>query len=113
MATETGKQRSQRIQIDYFRQRTGLHRFRTLCIFLGLVAAAAYAAYAMVAGRSHLSTGPLASVHAAFENDCRQCHLDLTPIDSRGSKMKVSMLGVDPQVSAAHMESACQECHQV
>ena len=113
MATETGKERSQRIQIDYYRRRTDLHRFRSLCVAIGLFGALAYAAYVALAGRSHASTGPIASVHAAFENDCQQCHRDLTPISSRGSKLSIGLLGIAPETTVEHIETACQACHQV
>ncbi len=113
MATETGKERSQRIQIDYYRQRTDLHRFRNLCIAIGLFGALGYAGYVAFAGRGHVSTGPIASVHAAFEDDCQQCHRALTPISSGGSKLSIGLLGIAPETTVAHVESACQACHPV
>ncbi len=106
-AGQTGKQRSQRIQIDYFRHRGGLFYLRCGCIVAGLVAAGLYGA--LVIGRgggSHLSTGPLAVVHVSFENDCQQCHQDFTPLASDAFR-------IDPESSVSHTEQACQKCHQV
>lgn len=114
MARETGKQRSQRIQIDYYRKRTDLHTWRTVCIVVGLLSAGAYAAYVLAGGGgSHTSTGPVAEAHAAFENDCQQCHQDFTPLNSRGAELNWSLVGLSEADSVAHMESACQQCHRV
>ncbi len=114
MARETGKQRSQRIQIDYYRHRGGLHYLKFACVIIGLVGAGAYAAYVLVAGgASHTSTGPLAMAHASFESDCEQCHQNFTPIDSRGSRLDWALVGLDSRESIGHIEAACQECHRV
>ncbi|GAA5511121.1 hypothetical protein [Novipirellula caenicola] len=112
---ETGKQRSQRIQIDYYRRRGGLHRFRTLCIAVGGIAAVLYACYVVAgsANKSHLSTGPVAMAHASFENDCKLCHQDFTPISSDASSLEVKPIGVSATKSIQHIETACQKCHQV
>ncbi len=84
MARETGKQRSQRIQIDYYRKQGGLHQLKIACLIAGLAGAGFYAVYVLAAGSgAHTSTGPLTVAHASFENDCQQCHQDFTPIDSR------------------------------
>ncbi len=50
MARETGKQRSQRIEIDSYRKRTDIHVWRTVCILVGLVTAGLYAAYVIASG---------------------------------------------------------------
>jgi hypothetical protein len=114
MASETGKQRSQRIQIDYYRRRTGLHQLKSACVIAGLVGAGLYAVYVLAAGGgSHLSTGPVALAHAAFENDCKECHQDFTPIDARGSRLDWKLVGLDSTEAIAQIESACQKCHPV
>ncbi|WP_372719402.1 cytochrome c3 family protein [Novipirellula sp.] len=112
---ETGKQRSQRIQIDYYRRRGGLHRFRTLCIAVGGIAAVLYACFVLAgaAGKSHLSTGPVAIAHASFENDCKLCHQNFTPISSDASSLDIKPIGVNATKSIQHIETACQSCHQV
>ena len=111
---ETGKQRSQRIEIDYYRKRTGLHSWRTICILAGLVGGGAYAAYVLASGGgSHVSTGPVTSSHAAFENDCAQCHDNFTPIDSQANQLDVSFVGINSTDSISRLETACQKCHAV
>ena len=61
MASETGKQRSQRIQIDYYRKRGRLHLMRNVCALGGLLGAGIYAAYILAGGGStHTITGPVA-----------------------------------------------------
>lgn len=115
MARETGKQRSQRIQIDYYRKKGGLHTLRSVCIAVGFFAAAAYAAYVVAAsgGQSHVSTGPVAMAHASFENDCNQCHQDFTPIDSQANQLDLAFVGISSEASIGRMEEACQVCHAV
>ena len=114
MARETGKQRSQRIQIDYYRHVGGLQHLKYACVLAALLGAGVYAVYVVAAGGgSHTSTGPLAIVHASFENDCQECHRDFTPIDPRGSKLEWKMVGLSSSISIGHIERACQNCHQV
>lgn len=114
MVRETGKQRSQRIQIDYYRKPSGLDRWRTGCVVTALLVAGLYAFYVVAAGgRSHTSTGPLASVHASFEQDCDTCHKALTPMDPHAVKMDWNLVGLDARKSIEHIESTCQQCHSV
>ncbi len=114
MVRETGKQRSQRIQIDYFRHRGGLHRLRIACIAIGFLFAGAYAAYLLsYGGDAHVITGPVATVHASFEQDCQQCHQDFTPISSQATRLSVPVLGIRSEESIGHLERACQVCHAV
>ncbi len=114
MARETGKQRSQRIQIDYYRKQGGLHHLKIACVIAGLAGAGLYAVYVLAAGSgAHTSTGPLSVSHASFENDCQECHQDFTPIDSRGVKLNWQLVGLNSTESIEHIESACQKCHRV
>jgi hypothetical protein len=114
MARETGKQRSQRIQIDYYRHRGRLYLARNVCALAGLVGAGLYAVYVLASGGgSHTITGPVARAHAAFESDCQECHQDFTPLDSRAVKIDLPIVNVSSAASIAHLESACQKCHAV
>lgn len=114
MARETGKQRSQRIQIDYYRKKGGLYRLKAACIIVALVGSALYAVYVLAAGgQTHISTGPLSRAHASFEADCQQCHADFTPIDGRGAKLNLSFAGINSEDSINHIETSCQKCHEV
>ncbi|MGV3486181.1 MAG: cytochrome c3 family protein [Planctomycetaceae bacterium] len=103
----TGKSRSQRINIDYYRQKTWLTRSRGLLALVAAVAATGYGFYVFASGgASHLSTGPVAAAHASFENDCQQCHLDFTPISADALRFSSSH-------SLDRIEQACQTCHRV
>jgi hypothetical protein len=104
---EIGKSKSQRIEIDYYRRSTWLTRSRGLLALIAAVLAAGYCFFVFASsGGSHLSTGPLANAHAAFENDCKQCHLDFTPISSDSLRFSSSD-------ALGRIENACQECHRV
>lgn len=103
----TGKSRSQRINMDYYRQQTWISRSRGLLALLAAVAAGGYCFYVFASGNAtHLSTGPVAAAHAAFENDCQQCHLDFTPISADALRFSSSQ-------SLDRIEDACQVCHRV
>jgi len=102
-----GKSRSQRINIDYYRTKNWLTRSRGLSALLAAAIAIGYCIYVYGSGgSSHLSTGPVASVHASFENDCRQCHLDFSPISSDSLRFTSSQ-------ALDRLEEACQKCHRV
>lgn len=105
---ESGKTRSQRIEIDYYRHRGGLYYLKWALVLVALLASGGYAAYVIASGNSgrHLSTGPLSLSHASFEDDCSACHEDFTPIGADAFRP-------DPAASFAHIEAACQDCHQV
>jgi len=111
---ETGKQRSQRIQIDYFRRETGLDRLKRGCILAGLIGGGLYAIYVLVAGGSpHLSTGPVILAHASFENQCYKCHQNLSPIAADAARPNIDLLRLSKVDSIKHTETACRQCHQV
>ncbi len=100
------KGRSQRIQIDYFRHPSKLTQSRGLLALLALLFAGGYCIYVLAAGSaSHLTTGPLAQAHTAFENSCEKCHTDFTPISS-------DSLLLDSSSALAVQEAACQSCHR-
>ncbi len=126
MAEQTGRQRAQRIDPTYFRQRTGLDRGRTATVVACLIAASCYAGYVFwlsagtgggVAG--HLSTGPVALAHASIENDCGACHQDFTPIDPAAPGIVERFIFAMPvsagqrQRAIEHNEAACRTCHAV
>lgn len=85
---ETGKTRSQRIELDYHRRRNVFTISRSLLVLLAMILVGGYAAFALLGEKTsadsrlsrlwaqHASTGPLTEVHAAFETDCAKCHGD-------------------------------------
>lgn len=118
MQDPTGKQRSQRIQIDYYKHPTKLDRWRNRCVGLAVALGSGYAIYLLLTldsagGGVHLNTGPLASVHASFEHDCRQCHRDFTPMDPDAPHRWLTAVGMEADLAREHVEAACQKCHPV
>lgn len=130
ISNQTGKQRSQRIQIDYYRQKTGLDRWRWFCVAAAILLAGTYAMFLFwkmpetttgaqadsnsinpLAG--HFSTGDLANVHASFEQQCDRCHADFTPLDADAPSKWFPLIGVESQISRVHLETKCQHCHPV
>jgi len=132
----TGKQRSQRIQIDYYRRKTGLDRWRYVCIASAVLIAGSYAALLVwkvppSSGRdtfnengtvgsvsanplaNHFSTGKLADAHASFEQECARCHADFTPLDDNAPSKWFPLIGVESEISRVHLEKTCQHCHPV
>jgi hypothetical protein len=129
----TGKERSQRIEMDYYRKPTDLDRWRRWCVAIAVVLGGTYAVYLiwfLPTGQSttevtktsniatnrlanHFSTGDLALPHASFEQDCEKCHADFTPLDANAPSKWFPLIGVDADVSREHLENKCQECHRV
>ncbi len=105
---ETGKSRSQRIQIDYYKKRDALYYLKWAMSIAAFGTSGVYAAYVIGSGgrNSHMNTAPLSIAHASFENDCQKCHKDYTPLGS-------DALQLNPQASLDHMEASCQSCHRV
>ena len=115
MANETGKSRSQRIEIDYYKRASGLSRWRTACIVAACILSAAYILFATLfaSTRSQLSTGDVANVHASFENDCQQCHLEFNPVARDAKSIDLPMFGIVPSETNAATEAKCLKCHAV
>ncbi|TWU03750.1 multiheme c-type cytochrome [Neorhodopirellula pilleata] len=114
----TGKDRSQRIQIDYYKRRTVIDSWRTIGIVSGVLFGAIYGCYVLATlpgdrTGNQLSTGPIATVHASFEQECSQCHQDFTPLDPHAPSQWLPILGIDEAQSREHLEAACQKCHEV
>src|SRR6516162_7402023 len=127
---ETGKQRAIRIPLDYFRKGDTLGHWKRLFGFAALIAAVAWlvAAYllpSLFPGRFPAADmlyarGPVARVHAAWEEDCQACHVPFTPIK------RATMLGKwcvsSEQCKTCHKgpphhegqtpDLACADCHR-
>lgn len=105
---ESGKTRVQRIPIDYYRKRGRLYWWRWWMAGGGLLVAGIYVAFALLSPRKamHFSTGPISSVHAAFEQDCGSCHRDWTPIAGDAWRW-------DPHHAVQRTAASCRNCHSV
>jgi hypothetical protein len=75
------KQRAVRIPLDYFRQKSGLERWKSGLALLAVAAGLVYIAWSTIgsSGPSHYSPGPLASVHSMWNDHCEVCHQNFTP----------------------------------
>jgi hypothetical protein len=100
---ETGKKRSSRIALDYFKHGTYLDRCKNGLALVLLVLAVAYVAFILAADRRAVSRGPVANVHAAWDNNCQACHESFSGVG----------LGRLWGASVAHTTSdeKCQTCH--
>ncbi len=107
MATrETGKQRAARIPLDYYKRPNRMERWKGLLALAALVVCVGAAAAAWAfrdGGRPFLTRGPVAAVHAAWDNRCEACHADFRPM-SKGS-------ATAPILGSSDADARCQQCH--
>ncbi|MFO0952846.1 MAG: cytochrome c3 family protein [Isosphaeraceae bacterium] len=101
---KTSKLRSVRIPLDYYKKPDFYTRWRNR---LSVIAAALVLAWIVTAfWPSKLAThGPLARVHATWDEQCEKCHVPFTPIN--GSGWSASFV-VDSRAS----DAKCAECHK-
>ncbi len=113
---DRGKSKALRIRLDYHRQTSALDRARRSLMLISLACSAAYVLWLVLPSvggssarnRLHLSTGPLAQVHAAFENDCEKCHTH-----GLAAPLGKNSFQLEPSRRLDHQESSCQSCHRV
>jgi hypothetical protein len=113
---ETGKLRSSRIELGYYKSPDAFARWRTRLTVLALALAGLWFGLAPVwtAGRANAvrlfqwdtlaSPGPLARAHSTWESRCQACHVPFRPIN--GSRWS-PLLSADTRVS----DQQCQTCH--
>ena len=107
MRVRTAKQRAQRIDLNYFKRRHGLARWRMLLsLALPIAALAWVTAIAASGSRAPYSPGPVSTAHAFAERRCEVCHTSSpdprTPRDA----------GAGSRRFRAHTtEAACLTCH--
>jgi len=123
---DTGKQRASRIRMDYFKGSDGIQRLKAglgwgaLVVSLGWVAGAGLW---LDRGRAGESRGPVASVHATWENRCTVCHVPFTPInDNSLLSSPASQAGSNQRCTSCHAgpahhadqkpDLACGTCHR-
>ena len=107
---ESAKQRSLRVPLDYYRRGDRLSRTKFSLGALVAGGAAIYVAWLFAgfgSSRSHLSPGPLASVHAAWNNDCIACHQDFRPLRSDALDWRALLTST----AAAASDQTCTKCH--
>jgi hypothetical protein len=83
---ETGKFRASRIPLDYYKHTDRLDRWRRRLLGLAVLLGVGWGGLTLLrgdAGRMTFSRGPVAAVHATWENQCQVCHVSMTaPIGS-------------------------------
>src|SRR6185369_974789 len=103
---------SLRVPLDHYRQPNPLVRGKYLLTVGACSAALVYVVWLMLptaASQQQLSPGPLAAVHASWNNDCAACHQNFHPLRADA----VSLIGLF-RSDANHRESldqGCIKCH--
>ncbi len=105
---ETGRQRAARIPLDYYKHTTPLDRgrgWRALALAALLtLGAAATGWFAGSQGQGYYSRGPVAAVHATWEDNCTACHTPFTPIT--GEAWPGRFIG-----DVHELNQKCETCH--
>lgn len=103
---QSGKSRAQRIRLDYFRQHHWLRTWRWIATAGAVLGAAGYLAWVSLVpgGVAHLSTGEISAAHAAFDQNCSQCHSDFVPI-------AVDAWRPQPAEAIDQAAAKCRHCH--
>jgi hypothetical protein len=120
-AQETGKQRATRIPLDYYKKPNLLERWKTGLALAALVVTCGWLAAGLLGsdqGRVRYSRGPVASVHAAWEDNCTACHTPFAHISGNfwTSGEEASENCKKCHAGPAHhlnqqFEPACAACH--
>jgi hypothetical protein len=103
---ETGRQRAIRIPLDYHKHPTRLDWGRgwwALVIAAVLALGGVAVAWAMSGSRG-TSRGPVAAVHATWDNDCAACHESFLPASDEAWATHLT--------SVAAMNQKCEGCHK-
>jgi hypothetical protein len=104
---ETGKERASRIQLDYYKHADRLLRVKLWLTLAALVPALLWLVGGLVYSRQAqalYSRGPVAAVHAAWEDKCEVCHTAYQPLSSEN--VTHGFVG-DPHAS----DQKCTACH--
>lgn len=107
-AQETGKLRAARIPLDYYKKPNRLERWKGRFLALGVLAALLWWGASSLLrsdqGRSLYDRGPVAAVHATWEDKCDACHESFRPISTEA--LARSFAG-----AADAGDAKCQKCH--
>ena len=108
----TGKQRASRIPLDYHQHSDGIRRNRNNYTVVAVVVAIVLVAAIAVSRELHTSSvspGPVARVHASWEQDCSVCHQGFAPIHEDAQLTILDVGGVD---STDRIKEKCTVCHK-
>jgi hypothetical protein len=107
---ETGRQRASRIPLDYYKKRNPLERTKLVLAILALLGSGLWLGYLFAQGdrgRMAYSRGPVASVHAAWDNKCEACHVNFSPM----SKHNTLLPFLAPSNHKLSSDMKCEACH--
>lgn len=76
----TSRESVSRINRSYFQQRSSFQKTRRWLILAAVAIGVGWCAWGAIDVPRHYSPGAVASPHAKWENDCKACHVPLTPI---------------------------------
>jgi hypothetical protein len=122
---EAGKPQPARIPLNYFTQGDPLRRWKVILTIAAALAAAAWWLSGFLqsdGGRLRYSRGPVAAVHAMWDEDCGRCHTSFHPIRSDAwSAVFLDSAANDPKCMTCHSgpkhhetqadTPACAVCH--
>jgi hypothetical protein len=107
---ETGKFRASRIPLDYYKHPDRLDRWRRRLLGLAVVLSVGWCGLTLLrgdSGRLSFSRGPVAAVHATWEDRCQTCHVSATSPISSETRWLPEWL-TDRTQTPDHQ---CQTCH--
>jgi nitrate/TMAO reductase-like tetraheme cytochrome c subunit len=108
---DTGKQRAARIPLDYYKRANAMERWKNTLAVLALLASVGVAGAAWLfrdGGKAYVSRGPVAGVHAAWDEHCESCHADFHPISK--NSFSAAFFGPSGSPEAANNQR-CEQCH--
>ena len=100
----TSREQVSRIDRSYFHQLSSLQRGRRWLIGVAVVFGIGWCAWGAIDVPRHHSPGPVATVHAKWENDCAACHVPLSPIKDN--------TWLTTAETRREMEAKCEACHR-
>ena len=116
----TGKQRALRVPLTHHKRKDRLVRSRLTWTFVAAIFAGGYFFIDFIPikglGEERYSHGPVATVHATWENECEACHIDFVPIRSGAWAVQEGWLAsLLPEEAgdqpARASDKKCQSCH--
>jgi hypothetical protein len=123
---ETGKQRAARIPLDYFKRPNFLERWKLWLAAIGVIVPLVWLGSGMLRGdrgTMRYARGPVAAVHATWEDQCAACHMDFTPLSKEtwsgallghtatNQRCQVCHVG-PPHHEGQTPDLACADCHR-
>lgn len=102
--TTTSREHVSRINRAYFKQLSAFQATRRWLIIAGVVIGVGWCAWGAIDVPRHYSPGPVAAVHAKWENDCNACHVPLSPIKDN--------TWLTTAETRREVEAKCEACHR-